>query len=73
MWKVQGGEHYGYGFGIEKGPAGTVVGHSGGFAGINGNLDIFVDKGYIVAVLSNIDNGASPLAQRIKELLVRVK
>ncbi|UCF06391.1 MAG: beta-lactamase family protein [bacterium] len=73
MWKVQGGEHYGYGFGIEEGSFGKIVGHSGGFAGINGKLDIFVDTGYIVAVLSNIDHGASPLADRINGLLKRVK
>ncbi len=73
MWKDQSGEGYGYGFGIEEGKGGKVVGHSGGFSGINSNLDIFVDKGYIVAVLSNVDHGASPLASRINQLLARVK
>jgi CubicO group peptidase (beta-lactamase class C family) len=73
MWKDHSGEGYGYGFGIEEGPGGKVVGHSGGFAGINGNLDMFLDKGYVVAVLSNVDNGASPLAFRINQLLARVK
>jgi CubicO group peptidase (beta-lactamase class C family) len=72
MWQDQSGEGYGYGFGIDEGPAGKIVGHSGGFDGINGNLDIFVDKGYIIVVLSNIDNGASPLADRITQLLARV-
>ncbi|MCO6490418.1 MAG: beta-lactamase family protein, partial [Phaeodactylibacter sp.] len=60
---------YGYGFSVEDGPAGKVVGHSGGFPGLNGNLDIFLDKGYTVAVLSNYDNGASPLARRVYELI----
>ncbi|NIM20488.1 MAG: serine hydrolase [Candidatus Latescibacteria bacterium] len=73
MWKDQSGEGYGYGFRIEEGPSGKVVGHGGGFPGINGNLDIFIDRGYTVAVLSNVDRGASPLASRIKELLGRVK
>jgi CubicO group peptidase (beta-lactamase class C family) len=73
MWKAQGSDHYGYGFRIDEGPGGTVVGHSGGFAGINGNLDIFVDSGYISVVLANVDNGASPLADRIRGLLNRVK
>jgi len=49
------------------------VGHSGGFDGINSNLDIFVDTGYIVAVMSNISNGASPLARKIQILLVQMK
>lgn len=60
---------YGYGFSVEEGPAGKVVGHSGGFPGLNGNLDMFLDKGYTVAVLSNYDNGASPLARRIYEMI----
>jgi CubicO group peptidase (beta-lactamase class C family) len=73
LLKDHSGEGYGYGFGIEEGPSGKVVGHGGGFPGINGNLDIYLDKGYIVAVLSNYDNGASPVAQKISQLLARVK
>jgi CubicO group peptidase (beta-lactamase class C family) len=73
MWSPQSDSPYGYGFRIDEGPAGKIVGHSGGFAGINGNLDIFVDKGYIIAVLANTDNGASPLANRLKELAGRVE
>lgn len=73
LWTDYAGAGYGYGFNVEKSPSGLVVGHGGGFAGINSNLDIFVDKGYIVAVMSNIDLGASPLARKIKQLLHRVK
>ena len=73
LLKDHSDEGYGYGFGIEEGPSGKVVGHGGGFPGINGKLDIYLDKGYIVAVLSNYDNGASPVAQKISQLLARVK
>jgi CubicO group peptidase (beta-lactamase class C family) len=73
LLKDHSGEDYGYGFRIAEGPSGKVVGHSGGFPGINGRLDIYLDKGYIVAVLSNYDNGASPVAQKISQLLARVK
>ena len=73
LWKDYSGEDYGYGFRVAEGPNGKVVGHGGGFPGINGNLDIFVDKGYIVAVLSNLDRGASPVAKKISQLLARVK
>jgi CubicO group peptidase (beta-lactamase class C family) len=69
MWTPHSDSDYGYGFGISEGPKGKVVGHSGGFPGINGNLSIFVDAGYIVAVLSNYSNGASPLADRIEALV----
>ena len=73
LWKDHSGENYGYGFGVVQGPNGKVVGHGGGFPGINGKLDIYLDKGYIVAVLSNYDQGASPVAQKISQLLARVK
>ncbi|MFP4082261.1 MAG: hypothetical protein ACLFVG_05820 [Candidatus Aminicenantes bacterium] len=45
----------------------------GGFAGINGKLDIYLDKRYIVAVLSDYDRGAGPIARKIGELLDRVE
>ncbi len=73
LWKDHSGENYGYGFRVVQGPNGKVVGHGGGFPGINGQLDIYLDKGYIVAVLSNYDHGASPVAQKISQLLARVK
>jgi CubicO group peptidase (beta-lactamase class C family) len=73
MWKDYAGANYGYGFTIEEGPNGKVVGHGGGFDGINSNLDIYLDKGYIVAVMSNYDNGASPIAQKIGQILARVR
>ncbi|MBA7702453.1 D-aminopeptidase [subsurface metagenome] len=73
LWKDHSGENYGYGFGVVQGPNGKVVGHGGGFPGINGQLDIYLDKGYIVAVLSNYDHSASPVAQKISQLLARVK
>jgi len=73
MWKDYSGEFYGYGFRIDDGPLGKAVGHSGGFPGINANLDIFVDAGYIVAVMTNYDRAASPVARKIKKLLERTK
>ncbi len=73
LWKDHAGARYGYGFTVIEGANGKVVGHSGGFPGINGKLDIYLDKGYIIAVLSNYDNGASPVAEKISRLLARVK
>jgi CubicO group peptidase (beta-lactamase class C family) len=73
LWKDHKGDNYGYGFSLEEGPNGKVVGHSGGFRGINANLDIFLDKGYIVAVLSNYDRVASSIAEKVRQLLTRVK
>jgi hypothetical protein len=67
------GAGYGYGFTVRETAKGKVIGHGGGFSGINSNLDVFVDSGYIVAVMSNIDTGASPLAGKIRELILSVK
>jgi CubicO group peptidase (beta-lactamase class C family) len=73
LWTDYKGWDYGYGFTVAQGPGGKVIGHSGGFSGINSELDIYVDSGLIVAVMSNVDNGASPLAMRIGRTLARVK
>jgi CubicO group peptidase (beta-lactamase class C family) len=73
MWTDFKGANYGYGFVVQQTPAGKAVGHSGGFDGINSELNIYLDAGYIVAVMSNVDNGASPLAARIGAILARVK
>jgi CubicO group peptidase (beta-lactamase class C family) len=61
MWTNQTGADYGFGFAVAESPGGKIVGHSGGFPGIHSNLDIFVDSGYIAAVMSNADPGAMPL------------
>jgi CubicO group peptidase (beta-lactamase class C family) len=73
MWTDYKGAGYGYGFVVAQGPMGKVVGHSGGFDGINSRLDIYPDTGYIVAVMSNVDRGAGPLAGKIGRLLGRLK
>jgi CubicO group peptidase (beta-lactamase class C family) len=72
MWTDHSGDGYGYGFGIAEGPAGKVTGHGGGFPGLNSNLDIFVDSGYVVVVMSNYDEGASPVARQISNLIGRM-
>jgi CubicO group peptidase (beta-lactamase class C family) len=64
---------YGYGFGIRTGAAGKVVGHGGGFTGINANLDIFLDSGYIAVVMTNYDMAAEPVRVRIEETLARIE
>jgi CubicO group peptidase (beta-lactamase class C family) len=73
MWTDHLGANYGYGFSVATGAGGRVVGHGGGFDGINSNLDIFLDSGYVVAVMSNTDRGASPVAAKIAGFLGRLK
>ena len=72
MWTDHHGHAYGYGFSVEQGKAGRIVGHGGGFPGLNANLDIFTDAGLIVAVLSNHHRGASPVARYIYDLIHRM-
>ena len=64
---------YGYGFGLREGPVGKVVGHGGGFTGINANLDMFIDRGYIAVVMTNLDEAGAPVDSKIAELLGRVR
>jgi D-alanyl-D-alanine carboxypeptidase len=44
-----------------------VFGHGGGAPGMNGDLQIDPQGGYMVAVLSNLD---PPAAQRISDFIV---
>lgn len=63
---------YGYGFSAEDlGALGRKTGHGGGFPGINGMLDLYVDQGLSVAVLANLDGGAGLVASRYQEMLTR--
>lgn len=67
---------YGYGFQIGGSPESRIVGHGGGFPGISSNLDIFVGPsgaGYTSIVLTNLDQGAQPVAQKIVEMIGRLE
>jgi CubicO group peptidase (beta-lactamase class C family) len=44
-----------------------VVGHSGGFPGICDFMDIYLDLGYTVIVLSNTDEGCMPVLEFLRE------
>jgi hypothetical protein len=60
--------NYGFGFGIQEG--GRIVGHSGGFPGINSQLDIYVGDDYTVAVMSNYGGGAQPVVEKARTLIL---
>jgi len=59
---------YGFGFSILAG--GRIVGHGGGFPGINSQLDIYVGEDYTLAVMSNYGGGAQPIADKARALLL---
>jgi D-alanyl-D-alanine carboxypeptidase len=54
-----GGRMYAYGFEDERKDGGGAVGHSGGAPGMSGDLRIYPQSGYVVAVLSNLDPPAA--------------
>ena len=59
---------YGFGFGVSEG--GRIVGHSGGFPGINSQLDIYLVDGYTVAVMANYGGAAQPVIEKTRTLLL---
>jgi len=48
-------KQYGYGFMITYANGRRIVGHSGTFPGIGARLDMYLDHGYTVEILSNYD------------------
>ncbi|MSR63324.1 MAG: class A beta-lactamase-related serine hydrolase [Planctomycetes bacterium] len=66
LWTRTSGADYGCGFQITDKPQ-KVVGHSGGFPGINSNLDVFVDSGYVVVMMSNYGEPTGALAQELRK------
>jgi CubicO group peptidase (beta-lactamase class C family) len=71
LWTDAAGADYGCGFSVLDAPQ-KIVGHSGGFPGISANLDVFVESGWVVAVLANQGGAAVELARAIRERVVRV-
>lgn len=57
---------YGFGFGDRTINGERCFGHNGGAPGMNGDLEICPDSGYVVAVLSNLD---PPAAGRIADFI----
>jgi CubicO group peptidase (beta-lactamase class C family) len=56
-------EQYGYGFGTGDNPV-PFYGHGGGAPGMNGDLRIYPELGYVVIALSNLD---PPAASRLMD------
>jgi CubicO group peptidase (beta-lactamase class C family) len=61
---------YAYGLFDDRSAGTRIVGHSGGFPGINSRLDMYFERGYNVAVMSNYDPpAAEKVASKIRGLL----
>ena len=57
-------QQYGYGFGVRGEGALLSYGHGGGAPGMNGDLRVFPQLGYVLVGLSNLD---PPAASRLVE------
>ncbi|MEO8909852.1 MAG: serine hydrolase [Gemmatimonadaceae bacterium] len=64
-----GDAHYAYGFEDNVVRGVRSFGHSGGAPGMNGDLLIFPQTGYVVVALANMDRGAQREASWISERL----
>jgi len=61
---------YAYGFIIRVMNDHHVVGHGGSFPGVCSNLDIILDNGYTVVVLSNVSNDCVGVVRVIRDTLL---
>jgi CubicO group peptidase (beta-lactamase class C family) len=76
LWSAKpdlGSPEYGFGFGVGSDSLGRSFGHSGGFPGISSVLDIYPETGWTVVVLSNVDDGMPPVAQKLREVAGRIR
>ena len=58
-----------YGYGFQVNSETQAVGHSGGFMGINSNLDMFLGTGWTAVVMSNYSRGAQAVEQKMVDLV----
>ncbi|HSD66656.1 MAG TPA: serine hydrolase domain-containing protein, partial [Vicinamibacteria bacterium] len=76
LWSAKpdlGSPDYAFGFGVGRDALGRTAGHSGGFSGISSILDIYPDTGWTLVVLSNVDGGMFPVAQKLREVAGRIR
>jgi CubicO group peptidase (beta-lactamase class C family) len=62
----RGGEEYGYGFMIRYQDGRTIVGHSGGFPGVDAQFEVYLDSGRTVVVLCNYEAVGESVARFIE-------
>ena len=63
---VPGATDYGFGMGVFRTNGVASVGHNGGAPGINAHYETFLDSGYTIIVLANVDNGVNAVLQNIR-------
>jgi Beta-lactamase len=66
-----GQDKYAYGFSDQKLNGARIVGHNGGSPGYEAQLDVYPDRGDVVAMLTNQDQVLTPAIQRSQQILTR--
>ena len=61
-------DEYAYGFEVQVINGVRIAGHNGGSPGYEGQLDVYVDRGYVVVVLTNQDQTMVPAIQESESL-----
>lgn len=61
--------YYGYGFSVRGKPDNRIVGHNGSHLGMSAQLNIYLDKGYVLAVLGNSPSAATPVVAKFNQLI----
>ncbi len=64
--------NYGFGFGVGQDALGRRAGHTGGFPGIASSLDLYLDTGWTIAVLTN-DGSMPAVSQKLREVASRIR
>lgn len=65
------GSQYAYGFAVKRYNGTRIVGHSGGWFGMNTQVEVYPDLGYTVIILSNYDADTNSLANKLREWLTQ--
>lgn len=71
LWADPDRDNYAAGFEIGHGAVGPSAGHSGLDAGVSTRMRLYLDRGYVVVLLANIDRAAPPLLDAIEGEMVR--
>jgi CubicO group peptidase (beta-lactamase class C family) len=70
----RGDAFYAYGFGCHDVGGVRIVGHNGGAPGVGAQLDMYLDLGYTVVILSNYDARASlQVVPRVRQALTAAR
>ena len=69
--KTPWGADYGYGFEIRNVNGHHAAGHGGGFPGVSTKLEIYLDQGYTLVVLSNYGQIAEAVANKVRPIILR--